>query len=310
MSSRIRHSAAVDVGYIQERIDVAAADLFPQYSRSTLQGWIRSGQLTINGKKVKASAKLRGGEKLEIDAEQTVVELAAEPIPLDIRYEDESLLILNKPAGLVVHPGAGNWSGTLLNGLLYHDESQNLLPRGGIVHRLDKDTTGLMVVARNSISFQTLVDALAARTVTRVYEAVVQGAPPDHGTVDAAIGRHPTQRTRMAVVRDGRHAVSHYELVEQFETCARVRVRLETGRTHQIRVHMQHLGFPLVGDPVYGRKPRPDDPTAVSSFPRQALHATRLSLEHPESDETLSLEQELPIDMQELISSLGDDGTD
>ena len=304
MSRRIRHTAVIDADYIHERIDVAAADLFPQYSRSTLQGWIRSGQLTVNGRKLKASQKMKGGEALEIDAEQPEVVLEAEPIPLDIVFEDEHLLVLNKPAGLVVHPGAGNWSGTLLNGLLHHDENQGLLPRGGIVHRLDKDTTGLMVVARDSVAFQALVSALAAREVRRIYEAFVHGKPPGTGSVDEPIGRHPTQRTRMVVVRGGKPAVTHFDRIEQFESCARLKVRLETGRTHQIRVHMQHLGFPLLGDPVYGRKPRPADPASVTHLERQALHATSLGLKHPVTGEVMQFDRPLPDDMLALLESL------
>ena len=312
MPDRIQLSAKVGAEYIRERLDAAAADLFPQHSRSTLQAWIRSGDLRIDGRKVKASQKLRGGEKLEIDAQLDSVELEPESMALDVRYEDADILVLNKPAGLVVHPGAGNRTGTLLNGLLAHDPSLSTLPRGGIVHRLDKDTTGLMVVARSSVSYLALVNALSERRVSRIYEAVVHDAPgdtslKDEGTVEAPVGRHPVHRTRMAVVTQGKHAISHYRLLQRFDEFSHVRVSLETGRTHQIRVHMQHLGHPLVGDPVYGKRTRlREELPVLGAFSRQALHAASLSLAHPSTGKALAFRQPLPDDMVALLEELND----
>jgi len=297
MVERVVLAAESTSDHVLERFDAVAADLFPQYSRAVLQGWIRSGELTLNGARVKASKKLSGGETLSIDATMESLDLTAEPLPLDIVHEDASLLVLNKPAGLVVHPGAGNPSGTLLNGLLYHDSSLSSLPRAGIVHRLDKDTTGLMVVARTSESYYRLVSMLSERQVTREYEAVVHGSAPESGIVDEPIGRHRSQRTRMAVTFRGKEAITHFRILARIGHCSHLGLRLETGRTHQIRVHLQHIGFPLVGDPVYGRKGGLD-------FHRQALHARRLSFRHPIHDKEMSFDQPLPEDMALLLDEL------
>ena len=299
MPERVTLVAASTTEHVLERFDSVAADLFPQYSRAILQGWIKSGELTLDGDQVKPSRKLNGGEVLAIDAEVASVELHAETMELAIVYEDTDLLVVNKAAGLVVHPGAGNTSGTLLNGLLAHDEELASLPRAGLVHRLDKDTTGLMVVAKGRQAYYGLIEQLSERTVSREYEAIVYGEVPPEGRIDAPIGRHRTQRTKMAITSRGREAITHYQLRERLGKYSHVSVRLETGRTHQIRVHMQHIGFPLVGDPVYGRKTGPE-------FQRQALHARRLSFTHPVTGKQLRFQQPLPDDFEDLLNGLRD----
>ena len=299
MPERVTLVAASTTEHVLERFDSVAADLFPQYSRAILQGWIKSGELTLDGDQVKPSRKLNGGEVLAIDAEVASLELHAETMELAIVYEDTDLLVVNKAAGLVVHPGAGNTSGTLLNGLLAHDEELASLPRAGLVHRLDKDTTGLMVVAKRRQAYYGLIEQLSERTVSREYEAIVYGEVSPEGRIDAPIGRHRTQRTKMAISSRGREAITHYQLRERLGKYSHVSVRLETGRTHQIRVHMQHIGFPLVGDPVYGRKTGPE-------FQRQALHARRLSFTHPVTGKQLRFQQPLPDDFEDLLNELRD----
>ena len=297
MTERVVLSAPSTPDHALARVDAVAADLFPQYSRAVLQGWIRSGELTLDGARVKPSKKVSGGESLAIDAEVETLDLTAEEMTLNILFEDESVLVLDKPAGLVVHPGAGNRSGTLLNGLLGYDSNLALLPRAGLVHRLDKDTTGLMVVAKTSESYYRLVAMMAGREVSREYEAIVHGVCPEEGTVDAPVGRHRTQRTKMAVSNRGKEAVTHFRTLGRPGRFTHLRVKLETGRTHQIRVHMQHIGFPLVGDPVYGRKGGPE-------FYRQALHARRLAFQHPITGRGLRFDQPLPEELEILLDEL------
>jgi len=294
-----------------KRLDQAAAELMPEHSRSRLQSWIKSGALTVNGKTRKPRDKVMLDDVLDLDAEPEVqVTWEAEPISLDIVYEDEHLLVINKPAGLVVHPAAGHADGTLVNALLNHAPEVENLPRAGIVHRLDKDTSGIMVVARSLIAHTSLVDQLQTRTMGREYEAVVVGSLTGGATVDAPIGRHPQDRKRMAVVSSGKPAVTHYRLLERFAAHTHIQCKLESGRTHQIRVHMTHVRHPLVGDPAYGGRLRlPKGTTeelrqALAAFSRQALHARRLTLEHPETGETLSWEVPLPEDMVQLIEAL------
>jgi 23S rRNA pseudouridine1911/1915/1917 synthase len=296
------------------RLDQALAELVSEYSRSRLQQWIRSGEVTLDERLPQVREKVMGGELVRIDAliaEQTVN--AAEAIPLDIVYEDADLLVINKPAGLVVHPAAGNPAGTLLNALLHHDAQLAGLPRAGIVHRLDKSTSGLMVVARSLTAHKRLVDALQARTVKREYLTVVNSVLTAGGRIDAPIGRHPVDRKRMAVVNGGKEAVTHYRVEERYRAHTLVRVQLETGRTHQIRVHMAHRHHPVVGDPVYGgrlRLPKSADAHVIavlSGFRRQALHATQLTLEHPVSGETMSWHADVPPDMAGLIEALRQD---
>ena len=293
------------------RLDQAASRCWPDFSRNRLQGWIKQGELTVDGKPARPRDTVLGGETLELTAElEQQSEDRPQAIPLDIVYEDEHLLVVNKPVGMVVHPGAGNPDGTLVNALLHHDADLALLPRAGVIHRLDKQTSGLLVVGKTQAAFQALVADLAERRIGREYDTIVVGHLIAGGTVDAPIGRHARDRQRQAVVPQGKPAVSHYRVIEQFGEHTWLRVKLETGRTHQIRVHMAHIRHPIVGDPVYGGRPRlprgADDYLVdlLRHFGRQALHARRLTLRHPETGETLSLTAPLPADMQELIEEL------
>lgn len=295
-----------------KRLDVVLAELFPEYSRSRLKIWIDQGQVLINGKSAKPKKKMAGDEELQLTIQDIESEqiCEAEDIPLDIIHQDEAIIVVNKPAGLVVHPAAGHYSGTLQNGLLHFDASLSAVPRAGIVHRLDKDTTGLMVVARNLSSHKYLVDQIQKHDVEREYQAVVHGVMTGGGMVDKPIGRHPQDRIKMAVRENGRDAVTHYRLQERFREHSHVKVRLETGRTHQIRVHMSHIRHSIVGDPVYsGRQKIPAGASSelvqyLQTFKRQALHAWRLSFVHPENGEDVSYEAPLPSDMQQLLSLL------
>jgi 23S rRNA pseudouridine1911/1915/1917 synthase len=293
------------------RLDLALAELVPDYSRSRLQQWIRAGQVMLDDRVAQVREKVTGGEVVRIDA-QIVEETrnAPEPIALDVVYADDDLLVINKPAGLVVHPAAGNPAGTLLNALLHYDGALAMLPRAGIVHRLDKGTTGLMVVARNLTAHKHLVDELQARNVKREYLAVVNSVLTAGGRVDAPLGRHPVDRKRMAVVASGKEAVTHYRVEERYRAHTLVRIQLETGRTHQIRVHMAHIHCPVTGDPVYGGRLRLPAGASealrevLTGFRRQALHATRLALRHPTTGETVSWEVGVPDDMARLIEVL------
>jgi 23S rRNA pseudouridine1911/1915/1917 synthase len=291
------------------RLDQALARLLPQFSRSRLQQWIKHRLITLDGNAAESKQKIHGGEALRVapqpDPQQTA--FRAEEIPLAIIYEDDSLIVLDKPAGLVVHPGSGNWEGTLLNALLHHAPQLHEVPRAGIVHRLDKDTSGLLVVAKTLAAQTSLVRQLQARTVAREYLALVYGEIHRAGSVDAPLGRHPTQRTKMAVVPGGKTAVTHYTASENFPGCTLLHCRLETGRTHQIRVHLASIGHPLVGDKVYaraGRKAPPAVHALLAAFPRQALHAARLTLEHPHGGAQMQWQAPLPDDMQTLLAAL------
>lgn len=293
------------------RLDQCLAEMFPDYSRSKLQTWVKDGRVQVDGEQRKGRDKLDGGEEIELDAEaEQVVEYDPEDIPLDIFYEDESLLIVNKPAGLVVHPAVGNWTGTLVNALLNHAPELDTLPRAGIVHRIDKETSGLLMVAKTLQAHNNLVEQLQERSITREYLALVKGWMTAGGTVDAPIGRHPVDRKRNAVRRDGKEAVTHYRLEQRFKRHTLIRVKLETGRTHQIRVHMAHINYPLVGDQVYGGRFQmpancsPDLAEALRNFKRQALHATKLGLEHPETGAYLEWDLPMPEDMQNLLALL------
>lgn len=292
-----------------ERLDAALAVLVPEFSRSRLSIWIKDGLVTVDGKPVRPKDKVWGGERISVQAQPDPEETAftAENIPLDVVYADASILVLNKPAGLVVHPGSGNWTGTLLNGLLFAYPELKTVPRAGIVHRLDKDTSGLMVVARTLQAQNNLVQQLQARSVKRIYLAVAQGKLTGEGTVEAPIGRHPRERTKMAVVHSGKPAITHWRTLEQFSAHTLVECRLETGRTHQIRVHMAHIGHPLAADPVYGGRPRLTSPElnlALEDFQRQALHARKLSLQHPETGKTMSWKAPVPDDLTTLLLAL------
>ena len=307
---------AVPPEYKGKRVDQTLAELLPQHSRVRIQSWIKAGSVRINGRTVQQSLRLEGGENVAVDAayEPRDEDWSRDRIPLDLLYEDEQLIILNKPAGLVVHPGAGNRDHTLANALLYRFPELESVPRAGIVQRLDKDTTGLMVVARTPIAHTHLVDQLQKREIKREYLAVVTGTLIAGGTVDAPIGRHKIQRKRMAVTDAGKPAVSHYRIVKKFPAHTLIRVRLESGRTHQIRVHMAHIRHPVVGDPLYGGRPRFPKGAAESlrqslqSFTRQALHATKLTLRHPTTGEEMSWEAPLPEDMEKLIGELAGHG--
>ena len=314
MSSALDHielSATASAEFAGLRLDQAAAELFPDYSRARLQKWIRGGELTVDGRVCKPTYRLLGGEHLKLAADvEHHDEVLPESIALDIIHADDDLVVIDKPAGLVVHPAAGNPDGTLQNALLHFDASLAALPRAGIVHRLDKDTSGVMVVARSLRAHTSLVRQLQSRTMSRVYRALVLGDIVAGGTVDAPIGRHPRDRKRMAVVAAGRPAVSHYRVLQRFEALTWLEVSLETGRTHQIRVHMRHLNHPLVGDPVYGRKPRQaglsvEQYEAVREFPRQALHAAVLKLAHPADGRACRFRAPLPADMRRLLDVMG-----
>ncbi len=310
-SNRIRMTAKAGPEHIGMRLDQLAAVLFTDFSRARLQKWVRSGELTVDGQALKTTFRISGGETLRLDAlPERQDEVLPQDIPLDIIHADDDIILINKPAGLVVHPAAGHPDGTLQNALLYFDGSLATLPRSGIVHRLDKDTTGVMVVARSLRAHTSLVEQLQARQMSRVYEAVASGETNTSGTVDAPIGRHPRDRKRMAVVLSGKPAVTHFRVMRRFQGFSHLEVSLESGRTHQIRVHMQHIGHPLVGDPVYGKSRKalkgvPDALLeAIRAFPRQALHARRLSLAHPASGETVCFEVPLPADMEDLLEIL------
>ncbi len=298
-----------------KRLDLALQQMLPEHSRSRLQAWIKDGLVAVDGKTeaVTAKTKVWGGEVVAITPPPNLEENAFKPedIPLDVVYQDDALLVINKPAGLVVHPAAGNWGGTLLNALLFHFPALAEVPRAGIVHRLDKDTSGLLVVAKTLEAQTSLVRQLQARTVKREYRAIVWGQVWRNGKVEEPIGRHPHARVKMAVVRNGKPAITHYEVLERFGTNTDMRCRLETGRTHQIRVHMQHLKAPMVGDPLYGigniiPHKLMDDvlKEAIGSFKRQALHAIKLGLLHPVTNEPMEWQIDLPADMRDLLEAM------
>lgn len=309
-NGEIHLQATVPAELAMERLDRVASQLFREYSRSRLQSWIKSGELTVDGETWRPRDKVSGGEDLEIDAVPAAVSFRPQPIPLNIVFEDEWIIVLDKPAGLVVHPGAGNIDGTLMNGLLHHCSRLEEVPRAGIVHRLDKDTTGLMVVAKSLPSQNALVQQLQARKVSRVYEALVYGVMDRPGRIDAPIARNRDNRLKMAVQTAGKEAITHYRPLAQFGEHTQVELSLETGRTHQIRVHMQYLGHPIIGDATYGggfkmpRNKRPDLIARLDSMPRQALHARRLSLAHPKDTRRVSFESDLPADMVALLDCL------
>lgn len=312
MSQQIELNGVVADHQYGQRLDQALAEMFPDYSRSRIKTWIQQEQVRLDGEVVsKPREKVLPGQQVLVSAElEDEVRFEPEAIDLNIVYEDDDILVINKPAGLVVHPGAGTPDGTLLNALLHHCPCIAEVPRAGIVHRLDKDTTGLMVVAKTVPAQTHLVSALQARHITREYEAVAIGHMTAGGTVDANIGRHPTQRIQMAVTPTGKPAVTHYRVMEKFRAHTRLRLRLETGRTHQIRVHMAYLKHPLVGDPVYGGRLKPPRGAApellefLRGFKRQALHAVMLRLEHPISGELMEWHAPIPDDMVALMEVL------
>lgn len=306
-------NASIPLESAGRRFDAALADLFPDYSRSRLSAWIKAGDVLLNGETVIPRHIVHGGERVELKVRmQREVSASPENIALDIRFEDADLIVVNKPPGLIAHPGAGNPDGTLQNALLHYDPELAGIPRAGLVHRLDKNTSGLMVVARSLRAHTSLVEQLSARTVHRQYEALVYGTMVAGGRIDQPIGRHPVDRLRQAIREDGRDAVTHYRVREKFRAMTLVECRLETGRTHQIRVHMAHLRHSIVGDLSYGNLRLPKSATpelieALRSFRRQALHAEKLEFIHPGSGESMAIEVERPADMNALISTVRED---
>lgn len=298
-----------------QRLDKASALVFPEYSRSEVSQWLKDGALTLDGARAKPKHRVSGGEALDLQVEETRRESWHEPVALEfeVLYEDEDLIVVNKPAGLVVHPGAGNPTGTLVNGLLHHRSDLSTLPRAGVVHRLDKDTSGIMVVAASEQGLKSLSAQVSDKSMQRRYLAVCEGRMVAGQDVDAPIGRHPTHRTRQAVREDGKPAQTRFRVEERYRAHSLLRAELATGRTHQIRVHLQSIGFPLVGDGRYGARRRvPAGADAhllelLQGFPRQALHAWQLALEHPRTAESLAFEAPLPVDMTELCQALRDD---
>ncbi|WP_346775251.1 RluA family pseudouridine synthase [Wenzhouxiangella sp. XN79A] len=310
-TGRERREATLPLASAGDRVDQAAAALWPEFSRSRLTAWLRSGALTLDGAVVKPNRKVIGGERLVLDAEVEDHPSNPRPQPIDVAvlYEDDHLLVVDKPAGQVVHPGSGNPDGTLVNALLHHEPALARLPRAGLVHRLDKDTSGCLLVARTGAAHAALVAQLKRRDIHRHYQCLVWGELIAGGTVDAPLGRHPVDRRRQVVRPDGRRAVTHYRLNRRLAGSTWLDVKLETGRTHQIRVHMQHLGFPLVGDPMYGRRGAPaglspEQRAAWQGFPRQALHAARLVFDHPLAELEVDARSPLPGDLVDLLEAL------
>jgi 23S rRNA pseudouridine1911/1915/1917 synthase len=294
-----------------QRLDAALAEMLPNYSRSKISSWIKSGDALINEKIFKPKDKANGKEIVTIEIHQKDnLNWIPEKIPLDIVFEDDNIIVINKPFGLVTHPGAGNWSGTLANALLHYDTSLSKLDRVGIVHRLDKNTSGLMVVAKNSKSQKYLVEKLQTHSVEREYTAIVYGNMISGGTVNEPIGRDPKDRIKQKVLNNGKEAVTHYRLIDRYKSHSCVKVLLETGRTHQIRVHLSYIGHPLIGDPLYGgrvrfpKKASQELKIALRGFQRHALHSKKITLTHPESIESMTWKSELPEDMQVLLSVL------
>lgn len=314
MSDSIRHSLTIPAENAGQRLDQVLALLLAGYSRTRIKDWIETGQVLVNGGQLRPKDRVAGGERIEVTATlPDAVAAAPQSIDLDVVHQDRHVLVINKPAGLVVHPGAGNATGTLQNALLHFDAKLIQLPRGGIVHRLDKDTSGLLVVARTLEAHTALVRALEAHDVEREYEAVCLGVMTGGGTVSAPVGRHPVDRIRQAIRADGREAVTHYRVIQRYRGHTHVRLQLETGRTHQIRVHMAHIHYPLVGDRVYGGRlllPKGASPElieALRGFTRQALHAARLAFAHPVSGKPVECRAALPADMRALLDVLAQD---
>lgn len=307
----IRLSAEISAELAGKRLDQALAVLFPAHSRSRLKAWVDEQKVTVNGAFKRPRIAVVEGDQIEVDATiDAVSDWVGEPIALDIVYEDAHLLVINKPANLVVHPAVGNWVGTLVNALLHHCPTLSQIPRAGVVHRLDKDTTGLMVVAKTLAAQTSFVTQFQARTVKRIYEAVVYGVILSGNTIKEPIGRHPHDRIRMAVLESGKTAITHYRVIEKFKAHTHLRVQLETGRTHQIRVHLAHIHHPIIGDKMYGGRLRlppkasVELQTCLKDFPRQALHARSLTLLHPETGTEMQWDVPLPEDMQQLLSTL------
>lgn len=310
-SHKIDLEFEIPTSYSGKRVDQVIAQLLTDYSRARIQAWLLAGDLTVNGQQVKPRDKVVGGEAVRLS---TVVEAAgaweAEDIPLTVVYEDEDLIVVNKPIGLVVHPGAGVHAGTLVNALLHHYPELAALPRAGVVHRLDKNTSGLLIVARSIKAHTHLVKMMAKREIHRTYVAIVNGVMTSGGTVDAPLARHPHQRLKRAVIEGGKEAVTHYRVLERFAMHTYIQCELETGRTHQIRVHMAHLGFPIVGDTLYGTNSKlpphlsDEEKSQLKQFKRQALHATHIAFAHPVTGEPIELDVPMPEDMSAILGLL------
>lgn len=314
MSNAIRHSLTIPAENAGQRLDQVLADLLSEYSRTRIKDWIETGQILVNGGQLRPKDKVLGGERVEVSATLAqAIAVAPQSIALEVVHQDRHVLVINKPSGLVVHPGAGNAAGTLQNALLHFDPQLVHLPRGGIVHRLDKDTSGLLVIARTLEAHTALVRALEVHDVEREYEAICVGVMTAGGTVDAPLGRHPVDRLRQAIRSDGRESVTHYRVIHRYRGHTHVRIQLETGRTHQIRVHMAHIKYPLVGDRVYGGRlllPKGATPELIEQirgFKRQALHAARLAFEHPVSGKPVECTAATPADMRALLDALARD---
>lgn len=313
MTKKIEQRIIVPESLKGERLDKALATLFPDYSRSIIKSWIEEEKITVDDSLIKPKTKLSGGEEISINATlETQTALQAEEIPLEIAFEDEHLMVIDKPPGLVVHPGAGNPSKTLVNALLFHHPDLKELPRAGLIHRLDKNTSGLLIVAKTLPAFTHLVQMLQDRDINRHYVALIQGNIISGNTIDAPIGRHPTNRLKMAVVKSGKPARTHYRVIKRFNVYTYLSLKLETGRTHQIRVHLAHQNFPIVGDPTYGGRkqlPKGAPETLIETlnhFKRQALHAVELDFIHPITKQEIHLRAELPQDFQNLLQVLND----
>lgn len=314
MTDKIHHQIIIPDSLAGLRLDQALSKLLPDYSRTQIQEWIKNAEIELNGKHPKSRMTVIGGENITIHAAlKPQPSFEAQPIALNIVYEDEAILVINKPVGMVVHPAAGNYNNTLLNALLYHAPELQKLPRAGIIHRLDKNTSGLLVIAKTQPALMSLSKQLKKRSISRIYQAIVLGVMTSGGTINEPIGRHSIQRKRMAVIETGKPAITHYRVIERYRAHTRIKIQLETGRTHQIRVHMAHIHYPVIGDPIYGgRLQLPKGCTeelvnALRQFKRQALHASELGFIHPITQQSVNFTAPLPEDMQQLIAVLKKD---
>ena len=315
MSKKINKKIKVLSSQSGLRVDMVVAKTFPEYSRSHIQKWIKEGALTVDGNLAKPKKILKKGELIEINAEESAI-LKDEPedIKINVISEDKDIIVVDKPSNLVVHPGAGNRKGTLLNGLINHNASLANLPRAGLVHRLDKDTSGLLMVAKNEKTYLNLIKQLKDRSVVRLYKALVVGEPLSGGTINRPIGRHPRNRTKQAVVKSGKEAITNYSVKKRLNGYSLLEISLETGRTHQIRVHLSYQGFPIIGDSIYGGRKKYSKGTSeglkekISNFKRQALHASSLTFIHPTNEKNSTFESQLPKDMTKLLNSIQENG--
>lgn len=317
MTNPIHHEMIMPDHLANMRLDLALSKLLPEYSRTQIQEWIKNACIFVNGKPAKSKTLMKSGEKITINAvlKEKPTLFTSSPIPLNIIHEDNAILIIHKPVGLVVHPGAGNTDNTLLNALLHHAEALKELPRAGIIHRLDKNTSGVLVVAKTRAALTHLSRQLKKRTISRTYQAIVKGLITSGGTIDEPIGRHPVLRKNMAVIDTGKPARTHYRVMERYKAYTRIKIQLETGRTHQIRVHMAHIHHPILGDPTYGGRlqlPKGASPELIDilrQFKHQALHAYELSFIHPITQKIVAYQAPIPEDMQTLIDCLKEDMT-